>query len=126
MVADKRKAEPSEDADVDLEASCSHPNRIENLKVRKLTKKMPEGEVAESGDTGAGTSLLYTLAIFYLLIATFIIILSWVVPGIVVSASVAFTLLGAIIFVAAVVQVVYTAEVAAALCGSCPAPAPGT
>lgn len=85
---------------------------------------MSEAAAAEAGDSGAGTALLYTLSIFYLLIATFIIIISWIIPSIVISASVAFTLLGSVIFVAAVIQLVYTAELSATLCGSCPPPVP--
>jgi hypothetical protein len=80
----------------------------------------------ESGSdiSGGGTALNYALAIFYLLVATFMIILAWVIPGIVMSASVSFTILAAIIFMTAVVQIVYVSEVAATLCGKCPPPSP--
>ena len=88
---------------------------------------MSEAAAAESGDTGgAGTALLYTLSIFYLLIAAFIIVLAWILPSISISSSVAFTLLGAVLFVSGVIQLVYVSELAASLCGSCPPPVPAT
>lgn len=76
----------------------------------------------ESGDTGAGTALHYSLAVFYMLMAMFIIIIAWIVPGIALAASVTFTLIGGIIFVGSIIQLVYTAEIAAVLCGKCPPP----
>lgn len=84
---------------------------------------MPDDQApAEGGDSGAGTSLLYSLAIFYLLVGVFTVILAWVVPGVIISASVAFTLLGSIVIVASIVQVTYTAELSSSLCGTCPPP----
>jgi hypothetical protein len=82
------------------------------------------GASAEAGDMGGGTSLFYSLAVFYLLISVFIIIVAWIVPSIVLSASVTFTLLGSIIFISSIIQLVYTADLAATLCGKCPPPAP--
>jgi len=83
---------------------------------------MSEPAVAEVGDSGGGTALHYSLAVFYMLIATFIIIVAWIIPSITVSASVVFTLLGSILFIASIIQLVYTSELASTLCGKCPAP----
>jgi hypothetical protein len=79
------------------------------------------GEV-ETGDSGSGTALHYSLCLFYILIASFIIVIAWIIPNIQLAASVTFTLLGAILFIAAIVQVVYVSEMGATLCASCPAP----
>lgn len=83
---------------------------------------MSDKEAPEKGDGGGGTALHYSLAIFYLLMSVFTIILSWIIPSIPLSASVTFTLVGCIIFIGALLQVVYTSELAATLCGSCPPP----
>lgn len=72
----------------------------------------------ETGDSGGGTALHYSLALFYILIATFVIICAWIIPSIQIAASVVFTLLGCLIFIAGIIQVVYTSELAASLCGS--------
>jgi hypothetical protein len=80
---------------------------------------------AEAGDSGAGTALHYSLALFYLLIATFIIVVAWIIPNINMTASITFTLLGAVIFVCAIIEIVYTAELSASLCGKCPPPTAG-
>lgn len=82
------------------------------------------GATAEAGDIGGGSSLFYSLAVFFMLISTMVIIFAWIIPGIVLSASVTFTLLGSIIFISSIVQIVYTADLAATLCGKCPPPAP--
>jgi hypothetical protein len=77
---------------------------------------------AAAGDEG-GTSLNYALALFYLLVSVFMIILAWIIPGIVIAASVGYTILACVIFIAAVVQIAYVAQIAATYCGKCPQPA---
>jgi heme/copper-type cytochrome/quinol oxidase subunit 1 len=70
-------------------------------------------------ESGGGTALHYTLGIFYLLMAAFIIILAWVVPQMVLASSVTFTLIGGIIFICSVVQIVYTSQLASTACAAC-------
>lgn len=63
------------------------------------------------------------LAYFYLVLAIIMVFMSVLTPDINVGATVAFVLLAVVVFVAAIVQIVYRKELVAYACGTCPLPA---
>jgi len=78
----------------------------------------PKADIETGGKGQSSASLQYALAIFYLLIGSFMIILSWILPNMNIASSVAFTLLGILIFITAVVQVVHVSEIVETTCGT--------
>lgn len=81
-----------------------------------------EGSVAASTDPRLPTFQIYfsAIALFYLFVAILIIIVAWIAPGNPLGGQIAFTLVGVIVLVAAIVHVAYRNELIAYACGSCP------
>lgn len=58
------------------------------------------------------TSLLYALAVVYLLFGLLIIIMAVAIPGLATTPVVAFAVVGGIVFIAALLQIIYTSRLA--------------